>query len=70
MYILAAFKTALQPNSGTETATVRFSAKATDFSVRFEAFTVVTMKSVAFWEKIRSYLTGRHITSPVHSPAG
>jgi hypothetical protein len=39
--------------------------------VRFEVFTAVTMKNVVFWDiKTQFVLHRRHITSPLHSPAG
>jgi hypothetical protein len=38
--------------------------------VRFEIFTVVTMKNGVFWDiKTQSVLRRRHITSPLQSPA-
>jgi hypothetical protein len=41
----------------------------TDFCVRFEVSTAVTMKNAVFWDKKhRSYLTG-NIMSPLQSPA-
>jgi hypothetical protein len=40
------------------------------FSVRFEAFTAVTMKNVVFWDiKPQFVLHRRHITSPLQSSA-
>jgi hypothetical protein len=40
-------------------------------SVRFDVFTAVTMKNVVFWDiKTQFVLHRRHITSPLHSPAG
>jgi hypothetical protein len=39
--------------------------------VRLEDFTAVTMKNVVFWDiKSRFVPHRRHITSPLHSPAG
>jgi hypothetical protein len=38
--------------------------------VRFEAFTVITMKNFVFWDiKTQFVLHRRHITSPLQSPA-
>jgi hypothetical protein len=38
--------------------------------VRFDVFTAVTMKNVAFWDiKTLFVLHRRHITSPLQSPA-
>jgi hypothetical protein len=39
--------------------------------VRYEVFTAVTMKNAVFWDiKTQFVPHGRHITSPLHSPAG
>jgi hypothetical protein len=40
-------------------------------SVRFEAFTAVTMKNVVFWDiETQFVLHRRHITSALQRPAG
>jgi hypothetical protein len=42
----------------------------TTLRVRFEVFTAVTMKNVAFWDiRIHFVLHRRHITSPLQGPA-
>jgi hypothetical protein len=39
--------------------------------VRFEVFTAVTMKNAVFWDIKSQFVPHRrHITSPLHSPAG
>jgi hypothetical protein len=41
------------------------------YIVRFAVFTAVTMKNAVFWDiKTQFVLHSRHITSPLHSPAG
>jgi hypothetical protein len=41
------------------------------FHVRFEVFTAVTMKNAVFWDIKPQFVPHRrHISSPLHSPAG
>jgi hypothetical protein len=41
------------------------------YNIRFEVFTAVTIKNVVLWDiKTHFVLHRRHITSPLHSPAG
>jgi hypothetical protein len=43
---------------------------ASQYYVRSEVFTAVTMKNVVFWDiKTQFVLHRRHITSPLQSPA-